>query len=95
MPCHQLRHNYIVTNFHKNNLVVPAYPIPPDYAENYYFIFAAFSSMDIEKHEEALIYDFGNFFAVVGGNLGLFLGFSCLSIVYTGVDLFVLKFGQH
>ena len=80
---------------HKNNLVVPAYPNPPDFAENYYFIFALYGSMDIEKHEEALIYDFGNFFAAVGGNVGLFLGFSCLSIVYTGVDLLVLKFGKH
>ena len=32
-----------------------------------------------EESEEMLIYDFGNFVAAAGGNLGLFLGFSCLS----------------
>ena len=32
-----------------------------------------------EESEETLIYDFGNFVAAAGGNLGLLLGFSCLS----------------
>ena len=35
----------------------------------------------VEESEEMLIYDFGNFVAAAGGNLGLFLGFSCLSVL--------------
>lgn len=57
------------------------------------FLLCLFScgSMDVEKKEETLVYDSVNFFAAVGGNLGLFLGFSCLSIVYAGIDLIVSK----
>ena len=47
--------------------------------------------MDVEKQEETLVYDSVNFFAAVGGNLGLFLVFSFLSIVYAGIDLIVSK----
>jgi hypothetical protein len=48
--------------------------------------------MDVEKQVESLIYDAGNFFAAVGGNLGLFLGFSCLSIIFATIDFLVRVF---
>ena len=51
--------------------------------------------MDFEKEEETLVYDSGNFFAAVGGNLGLLLGFSCLSIIYAGIDFFAMKLGKY
>jgi len=40
----------------------------------------------VEKHVEALIYDTGNFLAQAGGNLGLFLGFSCLSLLFAFIN---------
>ena len=46
--------------------------------------------MDVEKEVETLVYDAGNFFAAIGGNLGLFLGFSCLTMILKCVD-FVKK----
>jgi len=48
--------------------------------------------MDVEKQVESLIYDAGNSFAAVGGNLGLFLGFSCLSMVFATIDFLVRVF---
>ena len=43
----------------------------------------------IEDQVETLIYDFGGFVAAAGGNLGLFLGFSCLSVTFAAVDRLV------
>jgi hypothetical protein len=42
--------------------------------------------LDVEERVETLVYDAGNFLAAVGGNLGLLLGFSCLSTVFTLID---------
>ena len=44
----------------------------------------------IEEQIETLVYDAGNFLAAVGGNLGLFLGFSCLTMLL-GIVKFVKK----
>ena len=41
----------------------------------------------IEREMETLIYDTGTFFTQVGGNLGLFLGFSCFSLLIGTIDL--------
>jgi hypothetical protein len=38
------------------------------------------SSLIVEERVETLVYDVGSFLAAAGGNLGLFLGFSCLSV---------------
>ncbi len=35
----------------------------------------------VEERVEALVYDEVNFIAAAGGNLGLFLGFSCFSVL--------------
>jgi hypothetical protein len=37
--------------------------------------------MDVDEETETLVYDLGTFLAALGGNLGLALGFSCLSIL--------------
>ena len=60
-------------------------PLIPDndfeYALNVYS-----ASNLIEEQIETLLYDFGGFIAAAGGNLGLFLGLSCLSMVFALVD---------
>jgi hypothetical protein len=40
----------------------------------------------IEEQTEALIYDFFSLLSSGGGNLGLFLGFSCLSIIFGTIN---------
>jgi hypothetical protein len=44
--------------------------------------------LNIEEKTEALVYDFGTFLAAIGGNLGLFLGFSCLSLLLILISMF-------
>ncbi len=37
-------------------------------------------------NEQYVVYDFATFVSAVGGGLGLFLGFSCLSIASKAVE---------
>ena len=91
----QIRQSYILTPFSRNNRIEPRNSNPKDFNQNYYTIAIMYNSLDVEKQEETLIYDFGNFLAAIGGNLGLFLGFSCLSIIFAGVDLIMKKFPRQ
>jgi hypothetical protein len=38
--------------------------------------------LDVEERIETLVYNTGSFLSAAGGNLGLHLGFSCLSTVF-------------
>ena len=42
--------------------------------------------LDVEERVETLVYDIGNFLAAVGGNSGLAVGFSCLSVLLIAVE---------
>jgi hypothetical protein len=57
-----------------------------------------FKNFDVEESVEALAYDMGAFLAEAGGNLGLALGFSCLSIILGFINcvnnLFSKYFGK-
>ena len=46
-----------------------------------------YSTLDVEERIETLVYDAGNFLAAAGGNLGLLLGFSCLSTVFGFINI--------
>jgi hypothetical protein len=45
----------------------------------------------VEEQVETLIYDAGGFLAAAGGNLGLFVGFSCLSVIFSILDWIRMK----
>jgi hypothetical protein len=45
----------------------------------------------VEETVVTLVYDMENFLTALGGNLGLFLGFSCFSIMIIAID-FANKF---
>jgi len=42
-----------------------------------------FSTLLVGEEAEAYVYDFGNFMVALGGNLGLMLGFSCLTVIFS------------
>jgi len=42
--------------------------------------------MTVEAKKESYVYDGVNFLTAAGGNLGLFMGFSCLSIIFSLID---------
>lgn len=47
-----------------------------------------FSTFVIEDSIETLVYDFGGFLSALGGNMGLVLGFSCMSLLFSVLNLF-------
>jgi hypothetical protein len=44
-----------------------------------FYVFLAYETLHVEKRIEILLVDVESFIAATGGNLGLFLGFSCFS----------------
>ena len=57
-----------------------------DFEANMSLLMVSFNSLDVEEMVETLIYDFGSLMTSVGGNLGLFLGFSCFSSLIMLID---------
>ena len=53
---------------------------------DYFHLFYFFRTLLVEQEREVLMYDLGGFLAAAGGNLGLCLGFSCLSVLFMCVD---------
>ena len=45
-----------------------------------------YETLSVEEHFETLVFDIGSLLAAAGGNLGLFLGFSCLSLLISCLD---------
>ena len=59
----------------------------PEFMRNYYVLMLYYETFDVEEHVESLAYNAGSFLVSVGGNLGLFLGFSCLSILFALINI--------
>jgi hypothetical protein len=49
-------------------------------------IVLAYATLSVEEQTETLVFDIGSLLAAAGGNLGLFLGFSCLSLLFSCLD---------
>ena len=58
--------------------------------KQFFYLSFFWDELGIEEHHESLTYDFGTFLAAAGGNLGLALGYSCLSLFICFVE-FVFK----
>jgi len=56
-----------------------------DDGEIFYLLFY-YLTLTTEQRIQSLDYDFGNFLVAAGGNLGLFLGMSCLSVLWSLAD---------
>jgi hypothetical protein len=50
------------------------------------YLILAYETLSVEEQFETLIFDIGSLLAAAGGNLGLFLGFSCLSLLFSLLD---------
>ena len=84
MPCTKTVYEARLTKYHRNNFAG---------SENYNSILTfllKYETLATEKHVETLLYDTGNFLAQIGGNLGLFLGCSCYSLL-----LAIATFWKH
>jgi hypothetical protein len=49
-------------------------------------IVLTYATLSVEEQTETLVFDIGSLLAAAGGNLGLFLGFSCLSLLFSCFD---------
>ena len=58
------------------------------FRENEFTLYYFYESFIVEERKESLVYDFSTFLVAIGGNLGLCLGFSCLSVGIAILDFF-------
>ena len=65
------------------------------YGDGYYIVWAFFSSMYVKEKVEHFAFSFDNLLVAVGGNLGLFLGWSLQSIVLDAIDFLYQRFKKN
>ncbi len=96
LPCQQSVFDTILRYFHKND--VENLSGLEKNGENVFYLLYYSNSLVVEERVEMLVYDLGNFLVAVGGNLGLLLGFSCLSVLLSLINFINQKFriqNQH
>ena len=81
VPCQQTTYITKINKFHKNTFVYSANGSSAGNSSSFVFMSIGYETLNTELHFETLIYDTGNFLTQIGGNLGLFLGVSCLSVM--------------
>ena len=80
LPCERNQYNYNFVHTHESSESTDQVNEIED--NNIYDLYFYYSTFQVEQHVETLIYDVGGFLAAAGGNLGLCLGFSCLSVMF-------------
>ena len=84
----QISYNVKRKDSHKNGWIEPRKSAHgPVFMDNYYALLLYYETFDVEEQVESLVYDAGSLLVSVGGNLGLFLGLSCLSVIFAIINL--------
>jgi len=86
VPCTQTSYDYNIEYYSAKSWFHPAYP--DQNTDNIFLLNFLYRRLDTEEQTEAIVYDIGNVLTAAGGNLGLFMGFSCLSIILAGIQYF-------
>ena len=76
VPCQQTSYAAHPTYFHKTSML----NLNTIDVNSSALLTINYATLGIKEHVESFVYDAGSFLAAAGGNLGLFLGFSCLSL---------------
>ncbi len=84
VPCTKLTYTTTINYYHQNNWFYD-YFVPTE-IENNFALYVFFSTLNVQQQIESFDYDFASFLAAAGGKLGLFLGFSCLSVLFAVVN---------
>ena len=63
-----------------------------DTMDNRTFLFFNYPSMDVEVSQKVKILNASSFISAVGGNLGLFIGFSFLDTLFAAYKWFCTRF---
>jgi len=77
--------------FYTNTLPEVYYPLDSDTLEENLYLYFEYITTQTEEEVETYIYDNENFLTALGGNLGLFLGFSCLSVLLKLLEKILAK----
>lgn len=80
LPCRQSFYEARIKYFHNNNAILRE--AHKNLSEGHFTFYPYMSIFLTEEKIESLEYDLTNLLVAAGGNLGLFLGFSCLSVLF-------------
>ena len=94
VPCKQISYDANIRYFHETSFLDPSNSFIENFSASFIVLSISYETLLIEEHEESLVYDITNFLAAAGGNLGLFLGFSCMSVFY-GMIKIIKKIKLH
>ena len=84
IPCKQTSYTFKVNYFHKNNVFMP--DNTANNSKDHLYMYVHFQTSSVEEKVENLEYDLANLLVSAGGNLGLFMGLSCLSVLFYAID---------
>ena len=93
-PCQQLSYTLNTRKYHTNTWIEYDNQPVEDFSKVGVVLGMAYESFIVEERIESLVYDLGTFLSAVGGNLGLFLGFSCLTVLL-GIVKLARKLQKH
>jgi Amiloride-sensitive sodium channel len=85
VPCTQTSYNFELNYYSKNSYYDPTRN--EYFSEKNIHLIIFFRKLEIEERTEALVYDIGTLLSAAGGNLGLLVGFSCLSVIFAAIDV--------
>ena len=91
LPCKQKVYDAKVFKFHSNTLIGRDEKLTKEIRKNAVLFGIGYETFAVHENVEALVYDTGMLLSQIGGNLGLFLGVSCLSVL-TGIIKLSRKF---
>jgi hypothetical protein len=57
-----------------------------DFDTKFALLYLVYETYSVEEQFETLVFDIGSLLVAAGGNIGLFLGFCCLSIAFSCLD---------
>ncbi len=82
-PCQQTSYDIELDYFHVNTVMVPETDLDTIYIDGTLKFLYYYKTLSVQEMRENLVYDAGTFLAAAGGNLGLFLGLSCLTALFS------------
>jgi len=90
LPCKQTTYKTNLQYYHANKWVDPNNTVPRP--KDYLYLAVYYDTLLVDEGIEAYVYDLGIILAQAGGNLGLCLGFSCLSALLAFIQFFKQKY---
>ena len=85
MPCEHVKYSVESLAYDKSSsLSIGPHPAEDD---EYIGMFFMYATTEVKVIKEELLISFSNFVSSIGGNLGMFIGFSCFGVFSWAYDL--------